>query len=145
MFQIPGVRYLPLCEICRSIASGDLVLAQDQNYVVLVHSNPYNNGHLIVTLRAHKTLQEASTDELTALFEIAKRCITLLSNAYRPHGFNIDIVQEPHVALHIVPRWNGDASFVSVFHNIRVIAETPYHTLRYLRELIDRYSFKLLC
>ena len=143
-FRIAGVKYTPICRICEQIRLGDLILDQNDNIVVLVHDNPYNNGHLVVTLKQHKTLQETDISELTKLFEVVKRCIKLLSEAYRPHGFNIDIVQEPHIALQVVPRWNGDSSFVSVFHNVRVIAETPYHTLKYLRKLIEEHNLKLV-
>ncbi len=144
MFRITGVEYVPVCKICADLQLGRLILAQNEKLAIIVHDNPYNNGHLIITLKQHKTLQETTVSELAELFEAAKRCIRLLSEAYRPHGFNIDIVQEPHVALQIVPRWNGDASFVSVFHNVRVIAETPYHTLKHLKQLIEKHNIVLL-
>jgi len=141
---IRGVKYLEECNICESIKKGDLVLESDDRYIVYVCRRPYNNGHLIITLREHTPLNRVDPAVIKNLFKICKNCIRLLSEAYSPHGFNIDIIYEPHVAFQVVPRWNGDASFVSVFHNTRVIAEPPHLTLRYLREVSCRTGIKLL-
>jgi len=144
VFKIPGVTYLSRCLICDKIKLGDLILDQDSDFVVLVHDYPYNNGHLIITTRAHKPFSEVTVSELKRLLEITQRCIQVLSHAYKPHGFNIDIVQEPHVAIQVVPRWNGDASFVSVFHGVRVIAEPPQQTVQYLRSVLQELKIKLV-
>ncbi len=141
---IKGVKYIEECDICDNIRRGDLVLESDDRYIVYVCRRPYNNGHLIITLRDHLSIKDVDPQILRDLFKICKRCIKLLSEAYSPHGFNIDILYSPHLALQIVPRWNGDASFVSVFHNTRVIAEPPRFTLRYLREISAKVGIKLL-
>ncbi|NPA23757.1 MAG: HIT domain-containing protein [Crenarchaeota archaeon] len=141
---IKGVKYIEQCSICEEIRKDDLVLEKNDRYVVYVCRRPYNNGHLIVAPRRHVSLRDAEPQVISDLFKICKRCIRLLSEAYSPHGFNIDIVQRPHVAMQVVPRWNGDASFVSVFHNTRVIAEPPQLTLRYLKEISSRLSIRLL-
>jgi len=141
---IKGVKYIEQCSICDEIRRGDLILEQNYEYVVYVCRRPYNNGHLIIAPRNHISLKNSDPKIIKDLFKICKNCIRLLSEAYSPHGFNIDIVQEPHVAMQIVPRWNGDASFVSVFHNTRVIAEPPQMTLRYLRDLSNKLGIRLL-
>jgi ATP adenylyltransferase len=59
----------------------------------------------------------------------------------RPQGFNIgsNIGRvggagiDQHVHMHIVPRWSGDANFMPVIADTKVISESMDETLRKLR------------
>jgi len=145
VFRIPGVDYITNCPICRHIKlRDDLIIEQNSRFIIFACERPYNNGHIIIALREHKSIYDVNSKTFSTMLEIAKKCLTVLSKAYTPHGFNLDIVHEPHLAIQIVPRWNGDASFVSVFHGTRVIAEPPHMTVRYIRSICQELGVRLL-
>ena len=79
-----------------------------------------------------------TTDEMMAL---AKRAQLALEAEYHPDGFNIGMNLgrsagagvADHLHLHIVPRWAGDANFVSIIGETRVLPEslaTTYEKLK---------------
>jgi ATP adenylyltransferase len=80
----------------------------------------------------HKaSLSEVSEATTTEMIELAKRAQAALEKEYRPDGFNIGMNLgrsagagiADHLHLHVVPRWSGDANFVSIVGETRVLPE----------------------
>ena len=136
----------PPCLFCRVGASRDeranLVLARRSQALVMLNRYPYNPGHLMVAVLAHKgqfyeldAMERADLLELTALAERA------LAAEYRPHGINYGANVgrvagagfPGHLHLHLVPRWNGDTNFMPVVGETRVLPESLASTWRRLR------------
>ncbi len=138
MYRVPGVEYRPSCHYCDLIrCASDLTLEEVDDILVIVHPRPFNSGHLIILPRQHIGFEHASIGLLAKAMSMCSRYIRVLSKLYNPHGFNISFSLAPHFALQLVPRWVGDVSFVSVFHNTRVVSETPWGTLRLLRQMLS--------
>jgi ATP adenylyltransferase len=79
------------------------------------------------------------------MMELAKRAQRALESEYHPDGFNIGLnlgraagagVAE-HIHLHVVPRWSGDANFVSVVGETRVLPEELGTTFDRLKKCFD--------
>jgi ATP adenylyltransferase len=71
-----------------------------------------------------------------------------LTEAYQPQGINVGInLGRPagagivdHVHVHLVPRWTGDTSFISVVGNVRVLPEALDDTAARLRPVFERLA-----
>lgn len=124
------------CVLCR-IAQEDNDV---DNYVVhrarlnfiLLNLFPYTSGHLMIVPYEHQaSLAAVDTATTTEMVELAKRAQGALETEYHPDGFNIGMNLgrsagagiADHLHLHVVPRWSGDANFVSVVGETRVLPE----------------------
>jgi ATP adenylyltransferase len=117
-----------------------IVHRASHNFVVL-NLYPYISGHLLIVPYAHLGELDAAPKETTdELMDLSKRCQTILREAYRPHGFNLGMNLgrsagagvADHIHLHIMPRWTGDANFMSTIGETRVIPEDLFDTYRKL-------------
>jgi len=111
----------------------NLIIYRGNTAFVLMNLYPYNNGHLMVAPYLHTSSLSELSDE--ALIEIAKltRCaVESLKIAYSPQGFNTGMNLgsvagagiADHLHQHIVPRWNGDANFMPVIGETKVLPES---------------------
>ncbi len=108
-----------------------ILLRQEHTFLVL-NRFPYTTGHLMVVPHRHvATLTDTSAPELSEIMALARRCEEVLQEVYQPDGFNMGFNVGKsagagvagHLHFHIVPRWEGDANFVSVIGQSRVIPE----------------------
>jgi len=82
------------------------------------------------------------------MMTLARLSEMALVEAYSPHGLNAGInLGRPagagvlnHLHMHLVPRWNGDTSFMSVVGNTRVLPEDLSHTAERLRPIFERLA-----
>lgn len=139
------------CVFCQKVKphndDDEHVIARSDHVYVTLNRYPYNNGHLMVVPYAHITSQEAMAVEgLTDLMVTVNRALAVLRQAYQPPAFNLGanlgaaagagIAQHYH--FHIVPRWPGDANFMSTVGETRVIPDTLENTYRELKDYWQR-------
>jgi ATP adenylyltransferase len=112
-----------------------LVLAQTSYSVVMMNKYPYNNGHLLLAPKRHENNPDKlPSEEFIDLNEALRRSIEIVRNAFHPGGINLGMNLgkcagagiEDHLHWHIVPRWEGDANFMPVIAETRVM---PQHLL----------------
>jgi ATP adenylyltransferase len=134
------------CVFCTLLASQDderhYILHRARHNFVVLNLYPYTSGHLMIVPYEHTGELDAVAHETTGeMMELAKRAQKILREAYRPHGFNLgmNLGQSAgagvtdHIHLHLLPRWTGDANFMSVVGETRVLPEdlsTTYHRLK---------------
>jgi len=99
---------------------------------VLLNLFPYTNGHLMIAPYLHvATLAETPGDVLAEMMQLVQRAEMNLRAAYRPHGFNLGMnIGESagagvagHIHMHVLPRWTGDANFMSTIGETHVLPE----------------------
>lgn len=114
-----------------------LVLHVGKNAYVLLNKYPYTNGHLLVLPKRHVADFTALTKtEHAELDQLLSRALQALKKALNPEGYNVGLNLgkaagagiESHLHYHIVPRWIGDANFMPVLGDHRVIPEFLHHT-----------------
>jgi ATP adenylyltransferase len=120
----------------------ELLVHRGDQALVMLNKFPYSSGHLLVAPHRHLAdfggLDPAEAAEVHSL---AARGIEALRAEYAPHGFNLgwNIGRvagagiEGHVHLHVVPRWNGDTSFMPVLGDVKVLPEHLLQTAERLR------------
>ena len=141
----------PGCVLCRARDGEDgadrlLVHTAELNFAVM-NLFPYNGGHVMVAPKRHiASLGAATPEELAEMMGLARRLEEVFREEYHPDGLNIGMnLGRPagagvadHIHLHVVPRWSGDTSFMSVVAGTRVIPEEPEQACRRLRRYFDR-------
>ena len=108
---------------------GNFVLARGKSCFVVLNIYPYNTGHLmIIPYRETGALEDLSDDELLDMMQMLKRMKTAVTAAFQPQGFNIGMNIgaaagagiDQHLHMHLVPRWRGDANFMTATAETRV-------------------------
>ena len=121
---------------------GRLVLARTTHAFLILNAYPYASGHLMIALKRHVgAVTEPAVDELADAMALVQRGVGALGAEYRPDGYNIGVNQgaaagagiADHLHIHVVPRWNGDANFISTVGETRVLPETLDRTWERLR------------
>ncbi|MHB8910852.1 MAG: HIT family protein [Syntrophales bacterium] len=138
------------CVLCRDSLRGDeLVVCEGKSAFVMVNRYPYTGGHLMIVPYRHICrLEELTTDERLELFAFQDISVRVLKEAMKPEGFNIGMNLgkaagagiDDHLHIHIVPRWVGDTSFVSVIGGVRVIPEDVTGTAAQLRPIFEKFQ-----
>jgi len=137
------------CQAPRLPEVESLVVFEGSACYVILNLYPYNNGHLMVVPTRHvATLAALTGEEMDEIGRLTQRCEIVLTEAYRPQGFNVGInLGKPagagvldHVHVHVVPRWNGDTNFMTVVGNMRVLPEELGASARRLRPIFSRLA-----
>jgi len=109
-----------------------LILNRNRLTMVMMNKYPYNNGHLLVAPWRHVArLEELHEDEMLEIMLWMKRSTSILQRVMHPDGFNVGLNLgaaagagvEDHLHFHVVPRWQGDTNFMTVFGDVRSIPE----------------------
>ncbi len=124
------------CIFCQALTSRDdrttLTLWRWPRCFALLNRFPYTSGHAMVAPARHVgNLDELDSATLGEIMVAAKSVVQALRQVYDPHAFNLGFnlgeaagagIAE-HLHLHVIPRWRGDTSFVSIVGGTRVIPE----------------------
>lgn len=128
-----------------------LVLYRGRHNFVIMNKFPYNNGHLMVTPFRHvMDICDLLPEEYGELFFLVQKSVEILREICSPEGMNIGFNLgaaagagvKDHLHLHVVPRWNGDASFMTVIGEIRTMPEHLAITYSKLKPSFDRLVHK---
>jgi ATP adenylyltransferase len=134
------------CIFCAKIAEDkdreNYVVYRAERNFVLLNLYPYTNGHLMIAPYEHvATLEEAHPETLAEMMRLLRECETHLRTIYHPKGLNLGMnIGESagagvagHIHMHMLPRWPGDANFMTVIGETRVMPETLETTYDRLR------------
>jgi ATP adenylyltransferase len=112
------------------------------NFVVL-NRFPYTSGHLMVVPYRHVADLSGLDDEAAAdLMAVTRASERHLRAVYRPEGLNLGMnIGESagagiagHIHMHVLPRWTGDANFMTTVGETRVLPEELTVSWRRLKE-----------
>lgn len=108
-----------------------LIIARGEKVYALLNLYPYNAGHLmVVPYRKTADLEDLSEEESAELMAFATKAVRVLKHVSQPDainvGFNLGRASGgsvgDHLHMHVVPRWSGDASFMTVLNGTKVLS-----------------------
>jgi ATP adenylyltransferase len=93
---------------------------------------------MVVPFAHVSSIELLTPDVRFEMIEMVNQAILVLRKIYQPDGFNIGINMgvaagagiAEHAHIHIVPRWNGDTSFMSTTGETRVLPEELQETFK---------------
>lgn len=119
-----------------------LVLHRGGRAFVIMNRYPYNNGHIMVCPFRHVSeLTELSREETHEIMDLVQLCSEILKQHFNCEGINVGLnlgkaagagIGE-HLHFHLVPRWNGDSSFIAVMDDVRTVPQHIRETYKALR------------
>lgn len=125
-----------------SFDSEHFVLFRGTHNFVVLNLFPYTTAHLMV-IPYHHSGDFASSDKATSteMMDLAKIAQQAIADEYRPNGFNLGMNLgsaagagvADHYHLHLLPRWNGDANFMTTVGETRVLPESLEKTYTRLK------------
>lgn len=133
------------CIFCQAQSkndSGSLICWRGEEFFVILNKYPYSTGHLMIAPYAHiATPEKMAATDLSEMWQLTNRSLTILKENFHPEGFNIGMNigkaagagVKNHFHQHIVPRWQGDANFMATVGGTRVMSynqETVFATIR---------------
>ncbi len=125
-----------------------LVVHRAEYCFVVLNRYPYTSGHLMIVPYQHVAkLTRASEESTREMMELARRSEQILEEIYRPGGLNLGmnfgeaagagIAQ--HIHMHVLPRWTGDANFMTTVGHARIIPESIEDTYRKVARGFERH------
>jgi ATP adenylyltransferase len=134
------------CPFCRIPTLDDrdgLVVARAESAYAVLNKHPYNPGHLMVVPYRHVAeLEDLTEDETRDVALLTRQAVVAIKKASSPHGFNVGLnlggvaggSLADHLHQHVVPRWGGDANFITVLADTKVIPQLLGETWDVLTE-----------
>jgi ATP adenylyltransferase len=137
-FKDEAEKPAPLCFFCEysnaptSKDAENLIVARFPLCFAMLNRFPYNSGHVLIAPYRHiGDINELSDEEMAEMFRVCRIATNVITAVNKPHGYNIGMNLgrvsgagvPDHLHIHVVPRWNGDTSFISVISDIKVVSE----------------------
>ena len=135
------------CIFCIAAAGADdretLVVYRGEFSFVILNRYPYTSGHVMIAPYLHVSrltqTSDAASEEMMRMARAAEQAI---EGVYRPDGLNLGMNLgeaagagiEQHIHMHVLPRWKGDANFMTSVGDTRIIPESLNDTYAKLKE-----------
>ncbi len=145
----------PGCIFCTKPAENqdykNFIVYRGETSFVIMNFYPYNNGHLmIVPFRHISDISDLTPDERLEMLDLLALSKDALINSMSPHGFNIGMNLgevagagvKDHLHFHIVPRWNGDTSFMPICGHTKVVSEGLAETWEKLNKIFEELRLR---
>lgn len=133
----------PFCAMEGQPPEESLVVHRGETCFVVLNLHPYNPGHLMVLPHRHVAeIDDLTHDEVTELMTTTQQAVRVLREVSGPHAFNIGLnlggvaggSLSQHLHQHVVPRWAGDANFITVLGGTKTLPQLLADTRRLLAE-----------
>jgi len=122
----------PFCRIPKLSDEDGLIVARGKNAYVVMNLYPYNAGHVLICANRHVAdLTDLNEEERNEILELSARAMKTIRKVSGAAGFNLGMNQgsisgagvAEHIHQHVVPRWGGDANFMPLIGQTKVLPQ----------------------
>jgi ATP adenylyltransferase len=123
------------------------IVYRGEKVFVILNAFPYASGHLLILpYREIAELEDLTDEESTELWATVTNAVRAVKSSHRPHAMNVGINLgasaggsiSQHLHVHVVPRWEGDANFMTAVAETRTLPESLPDTARRIRDAWPR-------
>jgi ATP adenylyltransferase len=127
----------PFCSIPKRSDVDALIVARGLEVYAVLNLYPYNPGHLLIcTFRHVADLTDLTSSERNEMSYFTAKAMRALRVASSPAGFNLGVNQgalsgagvAEHIHQHVIPRWSGDANFMPLIGQTKVLPKLLVET-----------------
>lgn len=138
-----GMTGEPFLDIPRMSDEDGLVVARGDHVYVVLNLFPYNPGHaMVVPYRKVANLEDLDDDEARELMSFTQHLLRVIKGVSNPDSFNVGLnlgsaaggSLSDHLHQHVVPRWIGDANFMTVIGDTKVLPQLLGQTRQLLAD-----------
>jgi ATP adenylyltransferase len=122
----------PFCTIPSLSDEDGLIVHRGNEAYVVMNLYPYNAGHLLVCAYRHVAdLTDLSESERNEIYFLSAQAMKTIRKVSGAAGFNLGMNQgaisgagvAEHIHQHVVPRWGGDANFMPIIGQTKVLPQ----------------------
>lgn len=122
----------PFLDIPKMSDEDGLIVARGETVYAVLNLYPYNPGHsMVVPYRQVADLESLTEAESSELMAFTQKMIRTIKSVSQPNAFNVGLnlgsaaggSLAEHLHQHIVPRWVGDANFITVVSGTKVVPQ----------------------
>lgn len=133
----------PFVEAPKHSDEQSLIVARGTLVYSILNLYPYNAGHLmVIPFRKVANLEDLSTEESLEMMAFTQHAVKVLKKVSNPQGINVGFnlgkasggSVGDHLHVHIVPRWSGDANFLTILGGTKVLPQLLRDTRRLLSD-----------
>jgi len=133
----------PFCAMEFLPPEESLVVHRGESCFAVLNLHPYNPGHLMVLPHRHVAeLEDLTTEEAGELMAMTQEAVRVIRRVSGPHAFNIGLnlggvaggSLSQHLHQHVVPRWSGDANFITVLAGTKTLPQLLSDTRQLLAD-----------
>jgi ATP adenylyltransferase len=122
----------PFCRVPQLDDREGLIVHRGIRAYVVMNLYPYNAGHLLICAYRHVAdLTDLDEEERNEIFALTAHSMKVLRKVSNAKGFNLGMNQgalsgagvADHIHHHVVPRWSGDANFMPIIGQTKVLPQ----------------------
>ncbi|MDY7027320.1 MAG: HIT domain-containing protein [Spirochaetota bacterium] len=129
----------------------DLIVWENDSFMVTVNLYPYNPAHLLIAPKRHITdIREMTPSEEDTCTTLQRRFLDVLDSLYKPSGYNIGFnmglaagASIHHLHLHMIPRYPHEVGIADLIAGKRVLVESPVRSAEKIRSQLRQNPFHL--
>ena len=122
----------PFCRIPKLTDAEGLIVARGKTAYVVMNLYPYNAGHVLICANRHVAdLTDLNDEERNEILELSAHAMKTIRKVSGADGFNLGMNHgavsgagvAAHIHQHVVPRWGGDANFMPLIGQSKVMPQ----------------------